>query len=177
MVGVNFPQSLEELDLGYSFNQSLVGVNFPQSLEYLKLGRSFNKSLVGVNFPQSLTVIDLGYSFIQSLEGVNFPESLHRIIFNGARINMQQVHQMQQVRQIQQGRQIKFKTLSREVIDRLIADEECSVCSENYTIENPPVQPYICKHSYHKGCIEQWCNGLGRKGEECTCPMCRKNIY
>lgn len=72
---MQLPESLERLELGYYFNQSLNSVNFPR-LRSFSLGAAFNKSLEHVKLPDSLTALQFGFDFIQPLDRVNLPKKL-----------------------------------------------------------------------------------------------------
>ena len=48
-------------------------------------------------------------------------------------------------------------------------DKECTICLEDFN-ENEILYELICKHHYHKDCIDDW---LSKKN---TCPLCRLNL-
>jgi hypothetical protein len=54
---VIFPDSLENLQFGQWFNQSLEGVTWPSSLKNLKLSDKFQQSLEGVNMPRTFQTL------------------------------------------------------------------------------------------------------------------------
>ena len=45
---------------------------------------------------------------------------------------------------------------------------ECPVCLEDCSLI-----PLTCGHKFCKGCVKNWY----MKGDTCTCPFCRKNLY
>ena len=61
------PTSLQNLTVGYDFNQSLERVTLPSSLQNLTFGTQFNQSLEQVILPSSLQNLIFGSQFNQSL--------------------------------------------------------------------------------------------------------------
>ena len=76
----HLPGSLQHLDLGDGFNQSLVQVNFPNNLKTLTLG-GFNQSFNGVTLPTGLQTLAFGGSFNQSFDRVALPAGLQTLTF------------------------------------------------------------------------------------------------
>jgi hypothetical protein len=70
-------------------------------------------------------------------------------------------------------------TLTREGLDRLPVfkfnqlppeiknSNECSICRDNFN-PNDDVRVLLCKHYFHKSCIDQWLSQ-----ENVRCPLCR----
>jgi hypothetical protein len=56
-----FPDGLQTLVFGKSFNQPLDEVTLPDSIQEMEFGSSFNQSFEGVHFPTSLQTLKLGY--------------------------------------------------------------------------------------------------------------------
>ena len=48
-------------------------------------------------------------------------------------------------------------------------DDACSICLEEYTMEDPPSMQSACTHAFHGHCIAQWAATRGND----ACPMCR----
>ena len=48
---------------------------------------------------------------------------------------------------------------------------DCSICFEPLTNGNP-IFTTNCQHNFHRGCIEDWCNGKA----VCPCPLCKISL-
>jgi hypothetical protein len=53
------------------------------------------------------------------------------------------------------------------------AGKTCSVCQSNYVTNEFVRTLPICKHVFHKRCIDPWI----KRNHNPTCPMCREIIY
>lgn len=63
---------------------------------------------------------------------------------------------------------------SRRVIHlEHFAGKMCSVCQSNYLINEFVRTLPICKHMFHKRCIDPWI----KRNQNPTCPVCRELIY
>lgn len=61
----------------------------------------------------------------------------------------------------------KYKKLKNE--DEL-TDNVCSICM-NEIKQNEFIRELICKHTFHKKCVDKWIYNTP------NCPYCRSNIY
>ncbi|KAF7635750.1 RING-type domain-containing protein, partial [Meloidogyne graminicola] len=51
-----------------------------------------------------------------------------------------------------------------------IDEEKCSICLNEFYINEETRKLIPCNHIFHKTCIDEWLNGNS------TCPLCRNNI-
>ena len=79
--GVVWPDSLQQLNFGNSFNQPIAEVVWPASLQQLSFGDRFNQPIAGVVWPASLQQLSFGYRFNQPIDGVVWSASLKRLTF------------------------------------------------------------------------------------------------
>ena len=49
-------------------------------------------------------------------------------------------------------------------------EEKCSICTNNYELNDILRKVNICNHIFHQKCIDIWLN------DNITCPICRRNI-
>jgi len=59
--------------------------------------------------------------------------------------------------------------LYKIVLDDNLLLDECSICLENYKI-NDKIINLNCNHKFHKDCLKLWIK------KNNTCPQCRENI-
>ena len=78
---MSWPNGLQSLTFGFSFNQTLERVSLPSCLQSLTFGCNFNQSLTGVILPSSLQSLTFGDHFNQTLEEVSLPNSLQILTF------------------------------------------------------------------------------------------------
>lgn len=77
-----FPDSLEQLYLGWMFKHSLDDVKLPKSLLKLQLSSNYNLPLNKIKFSPNFQILVLGYSYNHSLEDVNFPSTFRTLFIN-----------------------------------------------------------------------------------------------
>jgi len=66
---------------------------------------------------------------------------------------------------------LQLSTRPVEADDELLGDESaCSICLVEYSSELPIVQTKVCRHSFHRQCLEHWLT-LNR-----NCPLCRFDL-
>ena len=63
--------------------------------------------------------------------------------------------------------QIKNINYHKIKINDLLLEQDCSICLERFKV-NEYQKTLVCKHSFHKKCIDRWF-----KKEHSNCPMCR----
>ncbi|CAN0032079.1 unnamed protein product, partial [Ectocarpus sp. 12 AP-2014] len=97
VVGIRWPEGLEEIRFGSKFSQPVAGVAWPASLKRLSFGSAFDQSLADATFPEGLEEISFGSKFNQSLlpvqdstnkvkeGGVRLPSTLERIALGSYR--------------------------------------------------------------------------------------------
>ena len=61
------------------------------------------------------------------------------------------------------------KIKNRKIKDNELLLTECSICLDNYKIDDK-ISILSCEHFFHKKCLDQW---LIKKEE---CPLCREEI-
>ena len=76
---VTLPVSLQSLEFGDMFDQSLGRVSLPSGLQTLIFGHSFNQSFEEVTLPSGLHNLEFGNNFVQSLEHVTLPSNLQSL--------------------------------------------------------------------------------------------------
>ncbi|CAN0300989.1 unnamed protein product, partial [Ectocarpus sp. 8 AP-2014] len=75
---VVWPSSLQELQFGSRFNQSIAGTVWPASLRKISFGDGFNKPIAEVAWPASLQELSFGNWFNQPIAGTVWPASLRK---------------------------------------------------------------------------------------------------
>ena len=74
--GARLPRGLLEIEMGETFNQSLIGVDWPPLLQKLTFRDGFDQPLDGVRFPPGLREIHLLGKYNRDLRGVIWPKGL-----------------------------------------------------------------------------------------------------
>lgn len=78
---MQWPSSLEQLELGDLFNQPIERVTWPDSLQQLSFGDAFDQAVRGVTWPTNLRQLTLASSFSYPLQLVSdWPAGLQ--VFN-----------------------------------------------------------------------------------------------
>eukprot|EP00435_Cladocopium_sp_Y103_P037355 s2023_g9.t2 len=81
---VKLPDSIKTIIFGFKFDQSLDRMTLPAGLQTLTFGNDFNQSLDGVTLPAGLQTLTLGNDFDQSLESVTLPAGLQTLILGSS---------------------------------------------------------------------------------------------
>lgn len=83
--GVVWPESLRRLELlQRNFNTPLQDMVFPDGLQHIVLGGTFNQPIAGVAWPsQLLRIVFSSESFYQPIDGVQWPASLQHLTLGG----------------------------------------------------------------------------------------------
>jgi hypothetical protein len=66
--------------------------------------------------------------------------------------------------------QIENNTSIRIYSNNDSTGDTCSICREEYVLDNELRKLNNCSHEFHKDCIDEWLN------VNVTCPICRRNI-
>ncbi len=84
---IHLPASLEELDLGFNWNQPVHELKLPPRLQKLTFGYNFNQSVDQLQLPSSLKKLTFGFNFNRPVSKLKLPDGLQTLIF-GFNFNM-----------------------------------------------------------------------------------------
>ncbi len=78
---INWPSTIKNIRLGYSFNQPINLVNWPPELQILIFGVDFNQPIEQINWPQKLQTMIFGNRFNQPINKIIWPKDLKHLAF------------------------------------------------------------------------------------------------
>ena len=78
---IGLPAKLQQLEMGYSFDQSVCNIRWPRGLQTLAFGVTFNRPLQDVLLPATLCELHFGNRFDQVLDGICWPSQLQLLHF------------------------------------------------------------------------------------------------